>query len=737
MKISIQTKILGSFAIAMAVVVFFVVSIIANGMGDQRKVSQLSTLDEARSVVQDLQLQTANVWQYLTDASLTRDQNVVTTSAQKALDAAKEDLKTLATMNLVPDHATLTSAIEAALNDLWTTGTAMVGAYGRSKADGDAAMETFDAAGVALLDRIGALRGPLLDLRSQAEVSYTANLNADIINFSIIGTLTIVVLILLALYLTRALGSPIRSASSALKTLANSQGDLTMRLMPRGHDETAELVVNVNLFLTKIQKILLAIDDTVHKNMNLAQSLNDSAQDSARAVTDLAKQAENLKNGIGSLDLDIAGSSAAVEEILANVASLARQIANMDSMVTKSGSAIQQMMASITGVSDLADAKVAGVQTLVDLTRQGGDRVRKTNVVIGKVAQNAEAMLALIDLINDISDRTNLLAMNASIEAAHAGVAGRGFAVVANEIRKLAADTGANAQKIGTSLRDTGEAIGQAQQDGLATQEAFALLEEEVQEFASAMKDVSESMMALSEGGIEVLGATAELIQTSQVISTSSQEMTAGAQEILTSTEHVKLVSAQALDQTREVDALAAALTRTSLRVSAFGNQNRYNNKILTAELERFRLGADPTQRTDEVHMGIDWNDILSVGIQQMDDEHKELFRRINDLLVGLLGPAGGANIPTLVAAIMEYTVFHFTDEQELMRRENYPRYEQHRTLHDAFLKEWGEIQALLVAGQFSAPLLIRIQDKVVNWLLDHIAKVDHDYSEYILGKGK
>jgi hemerythrin len=249
------------------------------------------------------------------------------------------------------------------------------------------------------------------------------------------------------------------------------------------------------------------------------------------------------------------------------------------------------------------------------------------------------------------------------------------------------------------------------------------------------MRDVSESMGAMSEGGMEVLSATAELIQTSQVISTSSQEMAYGAQEILTTTEHVKLVSHQALGQTADVDALAQSLTRTALRVSAFGNQNRYNNKILMAELERFRLGNDPGNRVDAVHMGIDWNDILSVGIEQMDDEHKELFRRINALLVGLLGPEGSANISELTAAIYDYTVFHFTDEQELMRKENYPRYEQHKTLHDAFLKEWAEIQAQLTSGQFSAPLLIRIQDKVVNWLLDHIAKVDHDYSDFILGK--
>lgn len=734
MRISIRTKILGSFGLAIAVVMVFVLSTILNGFDDRRIVQRLGGLDEARSLIQDLELQVSTVWQFVTDASLTRNSDALT-EAELALSSAKASLKTLSGLELVPEQKKLTSAIEAALNEFWTTGAAMYGAYGRGKADGDQVMLGFDLAGEELLSRIGGLKTPVFGLRSETETRFEAGLNRDLLWFSVVGAVTFVVLLLVAFYLNQALGAPIRSASGALKLLANSQGDLTVRLLPRGNDETTELVTNVNRFLTKIQSILLAIDDTVHKNMNLAGNLNESSRESATAVADLAGRAADLKNGIKSLDLDIAGSSAAVEQILANIDSLARQIAAMDGMVSKSGSAIQQMMASITQVSELAETKVAGVQNLVNLTRQGGDRVRKTNLVIGKVAENADAMLALIDLINDISDRTNLLAMNAGIEAAHAGVAGRGFAVVANEIRKLAFDTGANAQKIGVSLKETGSHIRQAQEDGLATQEAFALLEEEVREFASAMKDVNEAMSAMSQGGIEVLGATAELIQTSQVISNSSHEMTFGAQEILTATEHVKTVSSQALVQTSEVDALAAALTRTALRVSAFGNQNRYNNKILTAELERFRLGNDPTNRSDEVSLGIDWNDILSVGIAKMDEEHKELFQRINALLVSLLGPEGEADIPKLVEAIREYAAFHFDDEQELMRQERYPRYEQHKVLHDAFLKEWGDIQTLLVNGQFSAPLLIRIQEKVVNWLLDHIARVDQDYSDYILGK--
>ena len=732
MKITIRTKVLSAFGIAALAVAFFVAITVQNSVSNEREIQRMNEIDQVRSAFQDLQLQVSTVWQYLTDASLTRNMDSMTVFGNRALVTAKADLKAISTYDVLPNQAAMTSAIESSLLEFWTSGSATVAAYGRTKADGDEAMHAFDAAGETLQTRIKEFDAPLSQLRQATDDTFTANLAADLWNFSVVGAITLVLLVVLGLVLTRVLSRPIRAASGALRMLADSQGDLTVRLRVSGRDETADLAQSVNDFLDKLQAILVAVDEMVHKNQNLASSLNQSSRESASAVSALGGRVNQLKKSIASLDLDIAGASAAIEEILANIASLAKQIANQDEMVGKSGAAVQKMMASITGVSEMADSRVASVATLVALTRQGGERVKKTNLVIGTVATNANAMLALIDLINDISDRTNLLAMNASIEAAHAGMAGRGFAVVANEIRKLAVDTGANAQKIGESLKDSGAHIRQAQDDSLATQEAFALLEKEVTEFASAMHEVSTSMAALGEGGIEILGATAELIQTSQVISNSSQEMNFGAQEILTAVHHVRQVSAESRTQVDEVDGLAGALNRVALRVSAFGNQNRYNNSVLTGEVGKFKLGIDPATRTEAVALGIDWSDMLSVGIEAMDDEHKELFRRINALLVALLGPENQGDTKALVAAIREYTVFHFDDEQKLMQSKGYPRYEQHLALHTSFLKEFQSIEDQLLSQGLSAELVIRLQDKVVTWLLDHIAKVDHDYGEFM-----
>lgn len=738
MRFSIFQKIGVAFGLAVLTVVALIALTIYNASDDVPQLLEMDRLDQARSLVQDLELQVANIWQFLTDAPLTRNLDSINVDAKRSYEKAKKDLEALQGLPVLTDQDKLLAPFGPALDQVWTVGSSMYAAYVKSKADGDKVMESFDGLGDGLGRSLGALRDPLSQKRQVLLLAYEQNLKDDMQTFVVTGAVTILILVILWFLLSRMLTRPIRAASRALRVLADSQGDLTVKLHVSGRDETAQLAQNVNDFLDKLRLILLSVDEMVHKNQNLASSLNESSRESASAVSDLGGRVTKLKASIGSLDLDIAGASAAIEEILANIGSLAKQIANQDLMVGRSGSAVQTMMASITGVSELAETRVASVSHLVDLTRAGGDRVKKTNQVIGKVAANADSMLALIDLINDISDRTNLLAMNASIEAAHAGVAGRGFAVVANEIRKLAVDTGANAQKIGLSLKESGDHIRQAQQDSIATQEAFALLETEVTEFSSAMRDVSTSMNALSEGGIEILGATAELIQTSQVISNSSQEMNYGAQEILTAVEHVKKVSAESLAEVDEVDGLTASLNRVALRVSAFGNQNRYNNTVLAGEVGKFSLGIDPSTRTDTVSLGIDWNDMLSVGINSMDDEHKELFRRINALLVALLGPESQSDTHALVASIRDYTAFHFADEEKLMQARGYPRYDQHKVLHTAFLKEFASIEEQVMAEGLTASLVIRLQDKVVTWLLDHIAKVDHDYGEFMgtLGLG-
>jgi len=472
----------------------------------------------------------------------------------------------------------------------------------------------------------------------------------------------------------------------------------------------------------------------VGKNQRLAVHLNQGARDMASSVAEVDGRIKTLRSGLESLDLDIASASASIEQILANIATLTRQMDAQDELAARSGSSIDQILQSVSSVSALAENKLAAVDRLVSLSHEGGLKVQQTNAVIARAADNARTMADITNLIQDIADRTNLLAMNASIEAAHAGAAGRGFAVVAEEVRKLAQTTGSHAQRIAESLRDTEVQIAEARAHGLATQEAFGHLEGEVGQFAQAMTEVSLSMGELNGGGAEVLAVTRQFVESSQVIGGASREMSLGTHEILSAVQHVREVSNGALEAVAAVDSLSSALNQASLRVSAFGNQNRYNNSVLAAELNRLAPGVKEPEAKEL--LGIDWSDFLSVGIEAMDNQHKELFRRINALLVDLLGPGNGSQATANVAAIREFAAKHFLDEEHLMHCHDCPLQDEHAAIHQKFLAEFQAFETRLVAEGLNAGLLIQLQDKVVNWLLDHIARTDRRYGEFINTRG-
>ena len=469
---------------------------------------------------------------------------------------------------------------------------------------------------------------------------------------------------------------------------------------------------------------------------SLGDHLSAASQEVATAVGEMVGSVNSMKVEMNNLDSDIAGSSAYIEEIMASINSLANQVDQQFQAIGRTSAAIEEIMASVGSVASIAKARTDAMGSLVELIKSGGEKVQTTNAIILDIARNADDMMDMIDIINNISNQTNLLAMNASIEAAHAGEAGKGFAVVADEIRKLAEDTGSNAGMIAQSLRSVTDKIKLASTAGSESETALEVINREVGEFAMAIQEVSISMNELSMASTEILGSISTLVGTSEVVRSSSSEMKEGTLEILNSIHDIKRVSANTVGEIVGVSDLTARLSDISLQVAAFGNQNRYNNSILIAEVSKFNTGVEVAALSKDIELGIDWSDILSIGINKMDDQHKELFKRINALLKALLGGTSQtSSINGLVNFLTEYIVFHFNDEESLQRKYQYPKADAHHKLHETYKAEFAAIVKSMETNGFNASILIRLQDKVVNWLLEHIAKVDSDYGRFILAK--
>jgi len=736
MRITIRMKLLGALSLVLVLVGSFFVLTIANGSSEQTMLQSLINADDERSAIQDIQILTSDIARIMTSAAFRQNQKAIDDDAKTAFDKVHNKIAELKAGLQGKEKIDRLGTFEKALQDMWDSGLALKSAYGVSQAEGDLALQRFEATNNELFQTLDALSLPIMEDRASINAALKNQVSTDKIVQIVAGVLGLVLLLLAGLWFASRLARSLRAASLSMHELASGDGDLTQKMEARSHDEVRELSQWFNQFVEKLRTIIISVSATVANNHALGERLTGSAREAAKAVSEMVESVRSMKTEMGKLDMDISGASAFIEEIMASLNNLANQVDLQFQAISRSSSSIEEIMASVGSVAKIAEVRTSAMKDLVNLIQEGGDKVQTTNALILEVAKSADEILEMVDIINNISNQTNLLAMNASIEAAHAGEAGKGFAVVADEIRKLAEDTGANASMIGSSLKNATDAIKLASTAGAESEHAITVINQEVTDFANALQEVSTSMAELSIAGSEILGSISTLVSTSETVRSAAGEMKEGSSEILHSIHDIKQVSTTTLAEVNDVSNLTETLRRVTLRVSAFGNQNRYNSSILVAELGKFKTGADAPVVDESNLGGIDWNDILALGIEHMDDEHKELFRRINALLKGLLAEEA-ADPLALVKSVQEYTKLHFDDEQDFMRTEGYPKLEMHRKLHEQYKADLVDIQHRLESGSFDATLLILIQDKMVNWLLEHIARVDHDYAAFVFAKQK
>lgn len=130
--------------------------------------------------------------------------------------------------------------------------------------------------------------------------------------------------------------------------------------------------------------------------------------------------------------------------------------------------------------------------------------------------------------------------------------------------------------------------------------------------------------------------------------------------------------------------------------------------------------------------MGVEWNQSLSVGVKEVDNQHKELFKRVSDLLDALSQGKGRQEVGNLIKFLADYTVTHFRDEEALMAKHNYPGLDEQKKEHAQLIKDLGELKKEFEAVGPSLTLLMQIQRKAVDWLTNHISKSDKKIGEFL-----
>ncbi len=384
---------------------------------------------------------------------------------------------------------------------------------------------------------------------------------------------------------------PVFAATTLLCALvAGVRGILILREARAGDDGAVDREV-----LEIVDHVASSALDSENAGRKLAIQVGDTLAATARIASRTAGGRERVR----SLSDQVNDGASAVEEIQAAIESLARRIGDQNTIVDRSAAAVDQISSSVENVAEVARTKGSSARDLLSTTEEGNRTVAATGKIIGEVVDQVGAVHEMIAVIDDIAARTNLLAMNAAIEAAHAGAAGRGFAVVAGEIRKLAETTARNARQVAGTLTSLNAKIGDAREAGIATGDAFRKIESGVGDVSAAFHDIEHATGDLAQGTREVVSAMESLRTISREIVGSAEEMRVGAREVTSMIVATRDAASETVAMIDAIGESSGNVTEATDRISTLSINT--NNQIarLIQTLQSYRTG-EPGQTEDD-----------------------------------------------------------------------------------------------------------------------------------------
>lgn len=286
--------------------------------------------------------------------------------------------------------------------------------------------------------------------------------------------------------------------------------------------------------------------ETEHHN----QKFNAQLGRTIYGVSQISMESLQVQKLVEMMSQQTNQGAAAIEEINATIASINRQVQHQKTLVDRVDSSITEMTASVDRVHHVAQTESKSVLELLQKSNEGNTQVAATQRFMAEVAKSVESITEQIQMIHDIAAQTNLLAMNAAIEAAHAGEKGKGFAVVANEVRKLAENSESSAKTIALSLSDLLGKMHQAQSATRATSQAFNDIAQGVQAVSMAFGEITESMKVLNSHSKDTATSVNHLAQLSSELSIGAAETETASQEV---TQNLLRVNEQVQNASRQI----------------------------------------------------------------------------------------------------------------------------------------------------------------------------------------
>jgi len=383
---------------------------------------------------------------------------------------------------------------------------------------------------------------------------------------------------------------PIVTVTNTLKDISEGEGDLTRRVVVNSKDEIGSLALYFNNTLEKIKNLVVTIKKEAESLSDTGNELASNMAETAAAVNEITSNIQSIKHRIINQSASVTETNSTMEQITGHIKKLHGLVENQSNDITVATSSIGNMVTNIQSVTQALVDNTENVEGLRNSSEVGRNGLQEVAADIQEIARQSEGLLEINSVMQNIASKTDLLSMNAAIEAAHAGEVGKGFAVVADEIRKLAESSSEQSKTIGIVLKKIKESIDKITNSTQNVLYKFEAIDKDIKLVSKQEEDICNTMEAQVAGSKQIIDGISNVNETTRQVKQGSEEMLDGSKEVLHEGQNLEQVTEEISGSMSEMATGAEQINIAVNRINDISIKNRENILLLMKEVSRFKV---------------------------------------------------------------------------------------------------------------------------------------------------
>ena len=591
-------KIFSGYLIAVAAitVIAFVIMSHANKFSTDSNAIKTEILPNTLKA-KDLQLHVIQVQQWLTDISATRgaegydDGYTEAAEHAKAFDEIIQEFTAFYRAHNDNEKLKELAEMQTAFNGYYDMGKRMAATYIEYGPDeGNKIMEEFDPYAEKISDMVDTfvndISNKLID-----NVSSISSESSNLMTFSsFVCVISTLVLIVIGLIISFKVTRPIKEFTAILKDISEGEGDLTRKIEVSSRDEIGLMAEYFNSTFAKIRQLVATVQNQSNMLGSVGSNLSSNMTETAAAINQISANIKSIKSQTINQAASVTETSSTMEQISMGISRLNSLIGEQSSNISQSSSIINSLIQNIDGATKTLIHNTENINRLAETSESGKVALDKITNAIEEVANESRSLMEISSVIQNIASETNLLAMNAAIEAAHAGETGKGFAVVADEVRKLAESSSAQTKTIESALKKITASISVVTAYSTEVVEKFTSIEQEVNNVSNQEERIRSTMEQTSENSKEVLHSITMLNDITQKVQKSSVEMLEGSNQITHEAKNMNTITQEITGGMNEMATGADQITEAVNTVNTLTVDTQNSINALNTEVNKFKV---------------------------------------------------------------------------------------------------------------------------------------------------